>query len=128
MDIINGSINANSSVNKCKIDLKDIDNINKKLKEKHQKEEINSYGTTFRLRGHKKDKNLKKVILNNDNDDKIINKPKNIYDLTKLHIFNYGIKLIDFGCSKMFTRSKRNFSDIYRYFIILLTGSISKWL
>ena len=29
-----------------------------------------------------------------------------------MKIFNYGIKLIDFGCSKIFTRTKKNFNDI----------------
>ena len=99
MDIINGSFNSISSLKNFKIDIKDIDNINRKLNEKHQREEINSYGTTFKLRGQKKK-------------DKKINKSKNIYDSLNLHIFNYGIKLIDFGCSKIFTRTKKNFSDI----------------
>ena len=112
MDIINDNINPVSSYNKYNIDIKDIDNINKKLNEKHQREEINSYGTTFRLRGQKTDKNEKKEINRNDNNDEIINKTKNIYDSSKLHIFNYAIKLIDFGCSKIFTRTKRNFCDI----------------
>ena len=112
MDIINDNINPVSSYNKYNIDIKDIDNINKKLNEKHQREEINSYGTTFRLRGQKTNKNEKKEINRNDNNDEIINKTKNIYDSSKLHIFNYAIKLIDFGCSKIFTRTKRNFCDI----------------
>ena len=51
---------------------------------------------------------------------KITNKKKNInnqlklslYDEKKLNIFNYGIKLIDFGCSKIFTRYRKNFSDV----------------
>ena len=41
-----------------------------------------------------------------------MNENTNIYDLKKLNIYNYGIKLIDFGCSKMFTRTKKSFSDI----------------
>ena len=44
--------------------------------------------------------------------DLISNRTKNIYDTTELNIYNYGIKLIDFGCSKIFTRTKKNFDDI----------------
>ena len=42
------------------------------------------------------------------------NKKKNNEDINdnELQIYNYGIKLIDFGCSKIFTRTKKNFSDI----------------
>ena len=42
------------------------------------------------------------------------NKKKNNDDINdnELQIYNYGIKLIDFGCSKIFTRTKKNFSDI----------------
>ena len=47
---------------------------------------------------------------NEDNNEK--KEKENTYDLSKYSIFNYGIKLIDFGCSKMFTRTKKNFSDI----------------
>ena len=42
----------------------------------------------------------------------ISGKMKNIYESDLFQIYNYGIKLIDFGCSKMFTRTKKNFSDI----------------
>ena len=105
MGIISSSINT---VNTLKLfDVKEINNLNKKLNEKHQREEVNSYGTIFRFRAKKEDKNIKKEKI-----DYINNKSKNIYDLKKLQIFNYGIKLIDFGCSKMFTKTKRNFNDI----------------
>ena len=40
------------------------------------------------------------------------NKIKSIYASKKFNIFNYGIKLIDFGCSKIFTRYKKTFNDI----------------
>ncbi len=36
----------------------------------------------------------------------------NVYNSGKLDILKYGIKLIDFGCSKIFNRTKRNFNDI----------------
>ena len=111
MEIINGSINSISSFHSHKIDLKAINEINKKLNEKHEKQQINSYGTVFRFRGAKKDKKENEEK-NKKKEETIINKSENIYDLSKLSIFNYGIKLIDFGCSKMFTRTKKNFNDI----------------
>ena len=104
--IINGSINLKDSSSSYNIDLKDINYINKKINQKHQREQINSYGTQFKFRAQKKDKKKE------DKDKYFNNKKKNIYDLYKLHIFNYGIKLIDFGCAKMFTRTKKNFNDI----------------
>ena len=110
MEIIDGIINPTNTFKTHKdVNLKDINNFNKRLNEKHEREEINSYGTSFRFRGQKKDKNNKKD-LNNSKDSN--NKHSNIYDLKLLHIFNYGIKLIDFGCSKIFTRTKKNFNDI----------------
>ena len=114
VQILHGSLNSMDIPNFNKgLNLNDINNLNKRLNEKHQREEINSYGTNFRFRGQKKDKKDKKEKKdNNDNNDNLKNKKSNIYDLEKLHIFNYGIKLIDFGCSKMFTRTKKNFNDI----------------
>ena len=111
MVFINGNLNAINTFGTYKVDLKDINKLNKQLNERHQRQEINSYGTNFRFRAQKKDKNDKKEKINN-NKDIIAKKSKNIYYLKKLHIFNYGIKLIDFGCSKMFTRTKKNFNDI----------------
>ena len=94
MDILNQKIN---SLNRLDMkNSKEINNINRRLNEKHQREAINSYGTTFRFRAKPGGKS----------------KSKNIYDLKEFKISNYGIKLIDFGCSKMFTRTKKNFSDI----------------
>ena len=110
MDIINGEINSRNSLklNEHKL----IDDLNRMLKEKNQRNAINSYGTNFRFRGKNPEK--KKENEEEDNFDDINDKSKNsnIYDLKKFKIFNYGIKLIDFGCSKMFTRTKKNFSDI----------------
>ena len=66
MQIINGSINSMNTPFFYKgIDLKDINNLNKRLNEKHQREEINSYGTSFRFRAKKKDRNDKKELINN---------------------------------------------------------------
>ena len=94
MDLLNQKINSFNSLEMK--NSKDINNINRRLNEKHQREAINSYGTTFRFRAKPGGKS----------------KSKNIYDLKEFKISNYGIKLIDFGCSKMFTRTKKNFSDI----------------
>ena len=79
-----------------------IKRVNKKLIERYKRQET-YYGTNFRF-GGKKD--------NNSDDHSVPQKLKNIFDTKKFKIFNYGIKLIDFGCSKIFTRYKRNFDDI----------------
>ena len=94
MDLLNQKINSFNTLEMK--NSKEINNINRRLNEKHQREAINSYGTTFRFRAKPGGKS----------------KSKNIYDLKEFKISNYGIKLIDFGCSKMFTRTKKNFSDI----------------
>ena len=104
MAIINGPIKTERALRLS--GPRQINNINKELIEKHKREEINSYGTSFHFRSQKPSKKEKyKDIINSEESD-------NIYDLKKFQIFNYGIKLIDFGCSKMFNRTKRNFSDI----------------
>ena len=88
-----------------------INGVNKQLNDLNKKEGIYGFGTNFRFRGKKnKDKNNKNNNIINNN---INNKLKlSLYDEKKLNIFNYGVKLIDFGCSKIFTRYKKNFSDI----------------
>ena len=110
MVIINGDINTRNSarLNEHKL----VDDLNRMLKDKNQRYAINSYGTTFRFRGKKPQKKNKNNDEDNKDDINDFSEKKNIYDLEKLKIFNYGIKLIDFGCSKMFTRTKKNFSDI----------------
>ena len=80
-----------------------INSINKKLNERHKREDIHSYKTNFQF-GRNKKNNLK----NESKKQKLIS----IYDEKKLNIFNYGIKLIDFGCSKIFTRYRKTFNDI----------------
>ena len=96
IEIINNSINSVNTFNyKYKtIDLKQINELNKNLNNKYQRSNINSYGTNFKFRSSQKNV-----------------KPKNLYELNQFKIFNYGIKLIDFGCSKMFTRTKKSFND-----------------
>ena len=108
IQLISNTIMKDDSFN-CSnnIDPKEINNLNRKLNEKHQRENINVYSTGIRLRSKKDDKKKDKKDEKKDNE----NESKNIYS-KKLRIFNYGIKLIDFGCSKMFTRTKRNFSDV----------------
>ena len=88
-----------------KLDYK-INDVNKIINERHKKEANYNYGTNFRFSAHtNKNKNNE---INIDNKDNLIS----MYDEQKLNIFNYGIKLIDFGCSKIFTRYKKNFNDI----------------
>jgi len=94
MEFINQKINTFNTLEMK--NSKEINNINRKLNEKHQREAINSYGTNFRFRAKPGGKR----------------NSKNIYESKEFQISNYGIKLIDFGCSKMFTRTKKNFNDI----------------
>ena len=66
------------------------------------------------INGNKNGQKDNKKITKDKNKEKDKDKElsTNIYDIQKLNIYNYGIKLIDFGCAKMFTRTKRNFNDI----------------
>ena len=97
-DLIN-SYNESSTFKKDN----NISSVNKKLNERHKREDIHSYKTNFQF-GRNKKNNLK----NESKKQKLIS----IYDEKKLNIFNYGIKLIDFGCSKIFTRYRKSFNDI----------------
>ena len=81
-----------------------INDVNKRLNERNKKEGIYNYGTNFRF-----GKNKTKINNSNNSNDQL---KISLYDEKKLNIFNYGIKLIDFGCSKIFTRYKKHFSDI----------------
>ena len=69
-------------------------NTNKKNKNKKEDGFIEAIKHDMKIINEKKDKNNSNI------------------DLNQLQINNYGIKLIDFGCSKIFTRTKKNFSDI----------------
>lgn len=86
-------------------DNKMINDVNKKLKLRHEKEQ-----------GYISRKNLRNTVYQKGDNDSIKemkqNKIKSIYASKKFNIFNYGIKLIDFGCSKIFTRYKKTFNDI----------------
>ena len=104
MEIINGPIKTQSTFGIS--NQRKINNLNKKINEKHQREAINSYGTTFHFRA-KRPKKIDEIEENIISDES-----ENLYDFEQFEIFKYGIKLIDFGCSKMFTRTKKNFNDI----------------
>ncbi len=55
----------------------------------------------------------KEYSFKTDNDNiNSINEQQNIFDEQKFDIFNYGVKLIDFGCSKNITRYKKHFGDL----------------
>ena len=104
MKIINDNFNIINKTDTFNSDnnIKYINDLNKKLKENHQREEIKSYGTNFRTNLRFRGKKKPKI-----NYEEKIFQFKNIYNIDKFHIYNYGIKLIDFGCSKIFTRTKK---------------------
>ena len=112
MKIINEKLNdisTNTTFKKC--DIKFIHDINKNMKENNQRQNINSYKTIFKFKKNNfqllENEKEKELDLSNKN---IISNIENKKE--KLNIYNFGIKLIDFGCSKIFTRIKKNFSDI----------------
>ena len=77
-----------------------IEEINRKTNKK-----INPENTTiFSSTNFKFNKNKSVNSENNINE--------NIYTSEKLKIYNYGLKLTDFGCSKMFTKTKNTFHDV----------------
>ena len=112
MKIINEKLNDISKRKTFKkYDIKFINDVNKNMKEKNQKQGVGSYTTVFKFKKNNFQllENEKEKDLNISNSN-IINNIQNKKE--KLNIYNYGIKLIDFGCSKIFTRIKKNFSDI----------------
>ena len=105
MKIINEYLNDNIPKTNTlkKFDMKYISDVNKNMKQNYKNQDINinTFQTNFKFISKEKEKQQK------------LNKKNNIYKNRKeLQIYNYGIKLIDFGCSKIFTRTKKNFSDI----------------
>ena len=84
-----------------------INLVNKKLIEK----ERNGEGYNSRSKFRMSDKNVDIKNIKQSNKD-IQHNLKSIYESKKLKIFNYGVKLIDFGCSKILTRYKKHFDDI----------------
>jgi hypothetical protein len=109
MKIINEKLNDISKRKTFKkYDIKFINDVNKNMKEKNQKQGVGSYTTIFKFKKNNFQllENEKEKDLNISNSN-IINNIKNKKE--KLNIYNYGIKLIDFGCSKIFTRIKKKF-------------------
>ena len=90
------------------LDIKSINDIHKNVKENQPEQNANFHTTNFKIK--------KRNFHENDVEKELNLKNKNIINnrkikKEKLYIYNYGIKLIDFGCSKIFTRVKKNFSD-----------------
>jgi serine/threonine protein kinase len=105
MKIMNKKVNHISKIDNFEdSEFKFIKDLKKDMKENHQKVNINSYATTLKF------KNDNFHILENQEKNALKFSYKNKKD--KLHIYNYGIKLIDFGCSKIFNRVKKNFCDV----------------
>ena len=106
MKITNEKLNDTSKINTFEhSELKFIKDINNSMKENRQQININnSYGTTFKFNSD----NFHILKNQKENQLKLSNKNKK----ETFHIYDYGIKLIDFGCSKIYNRVKKNFSDI----------------
>ena len=108
MELMKGKIKKVNSFSKYKRSSKEVSEINKKINEEYKRDKF-AFGTNFRFRAKKDDKkNTNKI----EEEDIIRKGSNNIYDFKNFYIYNYGIKLIDFGCSKMFSRTKNNFHDI----------------
>ena len=97
MKIIDDNLFQNSNTNRYKKDgIKLIDEFNKKIQEDKRNIDIKKHNTNIKFGNH--------FHFLEKNEQK-----QNIQE--KLLIKNYGIKLIDFGCSKIFTKTKKNFND-----------------
>ena len=70
--------------------------INKKIYENTKTNEANNF----------------KFDLKKEKNEKVKHEVHKVYNSGKLDILKYGIKLIDFGCSKIFNRTRRTFNDI----------------
>ena len=82
-----------------------VNDVNKRLNERKKREnKYDNYGTNHMFNDNNKE------MKNNNFLQQV--KQRSIYDSKKLHIFKYGLKLIDFGCSKIFTRYRKSFNDI----------------
>ena len=78
-----------------------VEEINRKINKNSNQENSNIYASTnFKFNKHQ----------NSNSEDN--NENENLYSSEKLKINNYGLKLTDFGCSKMFTRTKKTFHDV----------------
>ena len=109
MKIINGKSNdIQKSDTHKNLDIKSINDIHKNVKENQPEQNANFHTTNFKIK--------KRNFHENDVEKELNLKNKNIINnrkikKEKLYIYNYGIKLIDFGCSQIFTRVKKSFSD-----------------
>ena len=118
MKIINENLNyASQTGHFKKSDLKFINDLDKNLKRNQIIEEKKIFRNNFILKNHLAEKTEKFNNIKEKNEDinnrkQMIQKSNTYIDRDKLYINNFGIKLIDFGCSKIFTRTKKHFSDI----------------
>ena len=109
MKIINGKSNdIQKSDTHKNLDTNSINDIHKNVEENQQEQNANFHTTNFKIK--------KRNFHENDIEKELNLKNKNIINIRKikkekLYIYNYGIKLIDFGCSQIFTRVKKSFSD-----------------
>ena len=109
MKIINGKSNdIQKSDTHKNLDTNSINDIHKNVEENQQEQNANFHTTNFKIK--------KRNFHENDIEKELNLKNKNIINnrkikKEKLYIYNYGIKLIDFGCSQIFTRVKKSFSD-----------------
>ena len=128
---VTSTINRNKLKRNDAIDLKQNKNIlTEDQKKKKSSEAENKKKRLTKLRSNSFDifkSNRKKFNLDNISDDNkddenknaITSRLKRAYtkndhhrvDLKKMKIKNFEIKLIDFGCSKIFTKYKKNFAD-----------------
>ena len=129
---VTSTINRNKEVRNDVINLKQNKNIlTENQKPKKPTESENKIKKLIKLRSNSFDiikSNRKKFNLdninNNDNKDNNIKdeitgrlkraytkKDRHHVDFKKMKIKNFEIKLIDFGCSKIFTKFKKNFAD-----------------
>lgn len=56
IEVINGSINLRNVSSSFNVGLKDINYLNKKINQKHKRQEINIYATQFKFKAKKKEK------------------------------------------------------------------------
>ena len=96
----NNEINYNTPINN--------DNSNKVTPIKKTKKKVN-----FTINPKIVNKEIKANLKKNQSEKKINFKlkRKRTYNYNELKIKNFELKLIDFGCSKIFTQYKRNFED-----------------
>ena len=103
----NSSISVDSSFNDSNSDSENSDN---KKKEKKKKTN-NIHKNTFIVKEEETKEESKDDSKYQEIKPKTTLKRKETYNYSKLQIKNFELKLIDFGCSKIFTQYRRNFED-----------------